>query len=101
MKATDQDNDIHERVKIAHINTKLMIAQSLAYIGALLLTLVFPLVRSIMYDVNRGGDFHPRFSDKAAANYILMGKLMFVILPLQGFFNLIIFLWHKGKNKRC
>ena len=100
MKATDQDNDIDERVKIAHRNTKLMIAQSLAYIGALLLTLVFPLVRSIMYDVVRGGDFHAYYTDKEAANYILMGKLMFVILPLQGFFNLIIFLWHKGKNKR-
>mmetsp|Transcript_26409 Transcript_26409/g.39120 ORF Transcript_26409/g.39120 Transcript_26409/m.39120 type:complete len:333 (+) Transcript_26409:69-1067(+) len=90
------DIQVEERVTAAHQNTKLIIFQSLAYIGALLVTLAFPLVRIMM-----GVDGYWNFTDKEAAVYVLMGKFMVVLVPLQGFFNLIIFLWHKGKGNRA
>ena len=91
----NSDIQVEERVTAAHQNTKLIISQSLAYIGALLLTLVFPLVRNMMY---RSVGSLKQFTDEDAALYALLGKFMVVFMPLQGFFNLIIFLWHKGKS---
>jgi hypothetical protein len=88
----DQANsrgDIHiveeRRIEEAHRNTKLIIAQSLGYIGALLLTLTFPLVRNIYQD------------SLSYASITNLNKLFLVFTPLQGFFNFIIFLWHKGR----
>ena len=93
----NSDIQVEERVTAAHQNTRLIIYQSLAYIGTLLLTLAFPFARNMMYrDV--GG--LQRFTYKDAALYALLGKLMVVFIPLQGFFNFIIFLWHKGKANR-
>jgi hypothetical protein len=91
----NSDIQVEERVSAAHQNTKLIIFQSLAYVGALLLTLVFPLVRNMMY---RSVGGLKQFTDEDAALYALLGKFMVVFMPLQGFFNLIIFLWHKGKS---
>ena len=91
----NNDIQVEERVTAAHQSTKLIIFQSLAYIGALLLTLVFPLVRNMMYRSVGGLE---KFTDKDAALYALLGKFMVVFIPLQGFFNFIIFLWHKGKG---
>jgi hypothetical protein len=97
LKKMVDNNDIQvdERVMAAHQNTKLIIFQSLAYVGALLLTLVFPFARNMMY---RSAGGLEKFTDKDAALYTLLGKFMVVFIPLQGFFNLIIFLWHKGKG---
>jgi len=93
----NSDIQVEERVTAAHQSTKLIIFQSLAYIGALLLTLVFPFARNMMY---RDAGHLKQFTDKDAALYALLGKFMVVFIPLQGFFNLIIFLWHKGKGNR-
>lgn len=88
----DQANshgDIHiveeERIEEAHHNTKLIIAQSLGYFGAFLLTLTFPSVRNI---------YQGSLSYASITN---LNRLYLVFTPLQGFFNFIIFLWHKGK----
>jgi len=93
-------NKIHveQRVNDAHRNTKLIILQSAAYSGAFVLTLVFPFVRTILHQSLRG---YLKDSEKAEFSYVFMGKLMLVFMPLQGFFNFIIFLWHKGKDKHC
>ena len=80
------DIQIDERFKAAHQNSRLIILQSLAYTGALLLTLIFPVVRNMLTSL---GNFHPLM--------IGMSKLMLTFMPLQGFFNFTIFLWHKGK----
>ena len=83
------DIQIDERFKAAHRNTRLIILQSLAYTGALLLTLIFPVVRNMLTQITSIGVFHPLM--------IGMSKLMLTFMPLQGFFNFTIFLWHKGK----
>ena len=81
------DIQIDERFKAAHRNTRLIILQSLAYTGALLLTLIFPVVRNMLTSL---GNFHPLM--------IGVSKLLLTFVPLQGFFNFTIFLWHKGKS---
>jgi len=86
----NEDNStrhIDERIKAAHRNTKLILLQSAAYVAAFLLSLSFPLIRNLM-----GVEDHMN-----SHSYMVAGKLMLVFMPLQGFFNLVIFLWHKGK----
>jgi len=90
------DIQIDERFKAAHRNSKLIISQSLAYTGALLLTLSFPIARNMLTQTapeSRIDDSNP--------SVILLSKLMYFFLPLQGFFNFTIFLWHKGKLLSC
>ena len=82
------DIQIDERFKAAHRNTRLIILQSLAYTGALLITLIFPIVRSL--------NFQKEIMQHST--HLLLTKLMFIFMPLQGFFNFTIFLWHKGKS---
>jgi hypothetical protein len=79
---------IDERIKAAHRNTKLILLQSAAYVSAFLLSLSFPLIRNLMW-----------VEQKNSHSYMVAGKLMLVFMPLQGFFNFVIFLWHKGKCK--
>jgi len=83
------DIQIDERLKATHRNTRLIIVQSLAYAGALLLSLIFPFARNMLTYVPGIGDSNPIF--------IWLSKLMLIFMPLQGFFNFNIFLWHKGK----
>jgi uncharacterized membrane protein len=82
------DIQIDERFKAAHQNSRLIILQSLAYTGALLLTLIFPVVRNMLTQISEIGPFQPLM--------LGMSKLMLTFMPLQGFFNFTIFLWHKG-----
>jgi hypothetical protein len=80
------DIQIDERFKLAHRNSKLIISQSLAYTGAILLTLIFPIVRNMV-------------SIGASDPLIIgMSNLTMIFMPLQGFLNFTIFLWHKGKS---
>jgi len=83
------DIQIDERFKAAHRNTRLIILQSLAYTGALFLTLIFLFARNMLTQTTSIGDFDPIT--------IWISSLMSIFLPLQGFFNFTIFLWHKGK----
>jgi len=82
----DSTRHIDERINAAHRNTKLILLQSAAYVSAFLLSLSFPLIRNLMGVEQQHS--HP---------YMVAGKLMLVFMPLQGFFNFVIFLWHKGK----
>ena len=83
---------IENLTKAAHKNTKMISVQSAAYIGAFLLTLVFPLIRNITSQ---------RLTPKLLGFYALMGKCMLIFSPMQGFFNFVIFLWHKGEDDNC
>ncbi len=85
------DIQIDERFKAAHRNSRLIISQSLAYTGAILLTLIFPIVRNMLSHTtpNTGS------SDPLQTG---MSNLTMIFMPLQGFFNFTIFLWHKGKS---
>jgi len=92
----DADNQgdniqIEKRMKAVHRNTKLISAQSLAYVGAFLLTLAFPFMRSIAVSS----------TSQSNGFYVMMGKCMVIFSPMQGFFNFIIFLWHKGEDDNC
>jgi len=90
---TKIDGDQSQIVKLAqaaHRNSKLIIVQSFAYAAAFLLTLVFPLIRTVMW-INDG-------DSQYSQTYALLGKLMLTFMPLQGFLNFIIFLSHKGKH---
>jgi hypothetical protein len=83
---------IEKLMKAAHRNTKLISAQSAAYIGAFLLTLTFPLIRNIT---------RQRLTPEVLGFYALMGECMVIFSPMQGFFNFVIFLWHKGEDDNC
>jgi len=87
------DIQIDERLKAAHRNTRLITVQSLAYTGALLLTLLFPIARNILAVIDGFNDSDP--------NVIWLSRMMWFFMPLQGFFNFSIFLWHKGKLLPC
>ena len=95
-QASNRDHiQVEERVTAAHRNTKLIIAQLLAYIGSFLLTLFLPLLRILL----NWGDTNNWSETKSFIFINVLGKIMMVFMPLQGFFNFIIFLWHKGKKK--
>ncbi len=80
------------QVEASHRNTKIIIVQALAYIGSFLFSLLFPLLRSQI------GFYKGRvmgiFSHK------LLEQLALVFMPLQGFFNALIFISHKIYNYR-
>jgi len=80
----DTPQHIDQRVRAAHRNSKLIIVQSLAYAGAFFLTISFPFIRNI---------YNKHLSD---TQIDVLNKLMVTFMPLQGFFNFVIFLWHKG-----
>jgi hypothetical protein len=69
-------------VRLTHQNTKVVLVQAIAYIASFLLTLSFPIVRAV---TNEGP---------------LVIRLSFFFLPLQGFYNALIFISHKIYNYR-
>jgi len=78
-KARGHDSTIaFEIIKEKNIDTKVVVKQSLAYIAALLLTMLFPVLRIVL-------EPSPLWID----------RLMLVTMPAQGIFNFWIFMWHK------
>jgi len=77
-------------VERSHNNTKVVIIQASAYIGVFLLTLLFPLLRSATSSIGERNDSFK----------VLIGRLSIVFMPLQGFFNALIFISHKIYNYR-
>ena len=71
------------QTKEAHKNTKVILTQAFAYILVFLITLIAPLLRSLI-------------SHEGA--WII--HLQIVLMPLQGFFNILIFIYHKVYNYR-
>jgi len=74
-----------ERVRKNHENTKIVLWQALIYILVFVLTLIFPAIQTL--GLTRQGSSWPQY-------------LELIFMPLQGFFNLVIFLWHKVLNYR-
>ncbi len=65
------------------VSTKVILLQSMAYIHAFLITLSPPMARAIFsYDI------------------IWLARLLVVLMPLQGLFNLIIYIGHRIYNYR-
>lgn len=83
-----------EGVLRRHSFTKAVVYQASAYIFALLLGLLLPLIRTM--NVVSATDESERGWDKIVA----MDKGILVLLPVQGFFNLAIFVSHKVYNYR-
>jgi hypothetical protein len=78
-----------ENVLEKHNNiTKIVVIQAFFYVAAILLTVFPPLLLMI------GGS---GFKEKALVN---LEKTSLVLLPLQGFYNFVIFLSHKVYNYR-
>jgi len=69
-----------------HQNTKVLLVQVLAYTAALLVTISFPLTRVLV------------MNPESEPDWVVRGFLF--LLPLQGFFNLLIFIAHKVYNYR-
>jgi hypothetical protein len=78
-----------------HRNTKAVIIQAFSYISAFLLGVMPPLLLSVGAIDNSGnsGETSMKISDS-------LEKISLVFLPLQGFFNFIIFLSFKVYNHR-
>ena len=82
-KKTSQNIPKLYRVTESHRNTKVILVQALAYIVSFSISLGTPLLRSlIMYE----------------GPWII--RLQIVLMPLQGFFNATIFIYHKIYNYR-
>jgi hypothetical protein len=77
-----------------HTNTKAAVIQASCYILAFLLGVLPPLLLSVGAVDNSGS------SDESIKTADIFEKLTLVFLPLQGFFNFIIFLSHKVYNYR-
>jgi hypothetical protein len=77
-----------QKILKKHANTKAVLIQAVSYIGAFLLSLLPPLLMLI----GSGG-----LPSKTITEF---EKLSLVLLPLQGFFNGIIFISHKVYNYR-
>jgi len=82
------------QVALRHQTTKIILKQAVAYSVALFLTLLFPLIFFISLSFNQ---LEARF--EMQSNSTLM-MLVGVFVPIQGFFNFIIFLSHKVYNYR-
>lgn len=82
------------RVLRRHRFTKSVALQALAYIIAFLASLLLPLLRAM--NVVSGEDE----SDIQWENIARIDRAILVLLPLQGFYNLIIFVSHKIINYR-
>jgi hypothetical protein len=77
-----------------HRNTKAVVIQAISYITAFLLGVVPPLLLSVgAVDTSGQSEESIKFADK-------FEKLVLVFLPLQGFFNFIIFVSFKVYNYR-
>jgi hypothetical protein len=92
-KRMNHHSDLAAVVK-KHNFTKVVAFQALAYILALLLSLLLPLLRAMNFA--SGDDESDKLQNKVAS----VDKAILVLLPLQGFFNLIIFIAHKICNYR-
>mmetsp|Transcript_17849 Transcript_17849/g.20337 ORF Transcript_17849/g.20337 Transcript_17849/m.20337 type:complete len:472 (-) Transcript_17849:278-1693(-) len=68
--------------------TKLIVKQALAYTVVLVLTVLFPTILG----------FYDYFGGETTESYFIIHTLTAIFLPLQGFFNFVIFLWHKVHN---
>ena len=71
------------KVEESYKNTKIVLFQTAAYFVAFLLTLFFPFLRAVL---NSDGK--------------VVSRLKIIFLPLQGFFNSLIFVSHKIYNYR-
>mmetsp|Transcript_20118 Transcript_20118/g.24791 ORF Transcript_20118/g.24791 Transcript_20118/m.24791 type:complete len:470 (+) Transcript_20118:77-1486(+) len=68
--------------------TKLIVKQALAYTVVLVFSILFPSILG----------FYRAFGDETSESYFIIHTLTAIFLPLQGFFNFVIFLWHKVHN---
>ncbi len=93
----DQAQAALNRLKDQHKMTKVIGIQAVAYIGALFITLLFPFL-SVMGNMGLLG--HPGGTYSNSKEAEVLERLLMVFTPLQGFFNLCIFLGHKVYNYR-
>ena len=83
----------HE-VNLRHQATKILSLQSLAYAGALILTLLFQVLGSLVSMICH-------WTGDDAVSLTSLGKLKLIIQPLQGLLNFIIFVGGKIFLIRC
>lgn len=76
------DNFRLEEDRTRSANVKVVVVQAVAYCASFLLTLLTPLLRNIYIDEN------------------IYARIQVVVMPLQGFFNGMIFIYHKVYNFR-
>ncbi len=88
---TSQVTGGEDRVEESHRNTKVVTLQALAYIGSFLFTLTFPFLRSFLNE---------RTTTLHVLSRSQVTHLSIVFMPLQGFFNALIFISHKIYNYR-
>ncbi len=77
------DHDGMSRIQACQQNTKVVVVQALAYITAFLISLICPFIRSLIIQ---------------QSHLLWLTRLQIVLMPLQGFFNAIIFISHKIYN---
>ena len=70
-------------------NTRVVVIQAIAYFISFLITLSTPILRSL-----------PVFKEFKSENELIIVRLQIVLMPLQGLFNALIFIYHKIYNYR-
>jgi hypothetical protein len=89
----DRGHPEMEKVLKRHKNTKVVIIQAFSYIAAFLLGVLPPLLLTVGAIDNNGGPTGQGLADSSE-------KLFLILLPLQGFFNFVIFVSFKVYNYR-
>jgi hypothetical protein len=88
-------SSLEEEEKKHLVSNKFIVLQALAYIGALLITIFFPLLTaaSSYAPFGKGYDY--------ASYRSVLKKLHLIFQPMQGFFNFLIFMTSKIYQQRC
>ena len=83
-------------------NTRVIFVQALAYVMSFLITLSMPIVFQIFSIVayRNFEELSESQLDKLSESRIIIVRMMFTLLPLQGLFNALIFVYHKIYNYR-
>ena len=82
--------------------TKAVFVQALAYCISYIITLSMPIINQIfqIYLSSIEELSESQTVDKLAEYQSIIHRIMIVLLPLQGFFNVLIFIYHKIYNYR-
>jgi hypothetical protein len=83
-------------------NTKVVFVQALAYVTSFFITLSVPIANQIfiLFAYHDEEQFSEGQKRKVEDDHVIILRMMIVLLPLQGLFNALIFVYHKIYNYR-
>ena len=102
MRRIYREHPAYRRIYIKHVDSKDVLVQSLWYIGAFSISLFPAGLRAVFFG---GSKAHMNIGvtgtgSPPSIHLVRLDKAILVLLPLNGFFNFIIFMCHKIQIRR-